>query len=143
MGDITNTDANVRALNGAIVQRGEAGGSGYVGDAVYLDGTNGWKQADADAEASSQARGVVVGVKSEGSTSFADGDAIDIVTEGPVEGFASMTPGGAVFVSTTAGALDQTAPATAGDYPFAIGWARSASVLYVHPQSHVPTVNAG
>lgn len=142
MADVTVTAANVRPLNGALIQRGEAGGSGSVGDVVYLNGANGWAQADADAEASAQARGVVVAVGAEGETSFADGDKIDIVTEGPVEGFASMTPGGVAYVSTTAGAIDQTAPAASGDYPFVIGWARSASVLYVHPQAVVPTVNS-
>lgn len=141
MADITVTAANVRPLNGAIIRRGEAGGSGNVGDAVYLDGANGWKLADADAEASSQARGIVVAQGSEGVTTFADGDKIDIVVHGPVEGGASMTPGGAIFVSTTAGSLDQTAPAASGDYPFAIGWAESASVIYVAPQTHAPTVN--
>lgn len=143
MADISVTAAVVRPLNGAVVRRGTAGGSGNLGAAVYLDGTNGWKLADADAEASSQGRGVVVGVNGNTAlTAFVSGDEIDIVRQGPVAGFASMTPGGAVFVSTTAGAMDQTAPATAGDFPFAIGYAESASVLYVQPQITVPTVNS-
>ncbi|MBN2389899.1 MAG: hypothetical protein JXR84_04205 [Anaerolineae bacterium] len=141
MGDIAKTAANVRPLGGAIVRRGTLKSASIApGDAVYLDGTNGWELADADAEASAQARGVVVGLPDGAVTSVA-GDVADIVVHGPVEGYASMTPGGAAFVSTTAGAIDQTAPATAGDYPFAIGWAESATVLFVNPQATVPVVN--
>jgi len=141
MGDISSTAADVRPLGGAIVRRGTAGGTLAPGQAVYLDGANGWKAADADAEASSQARGIAVSGE-DGASSMSDGDTIDIVTHGPVTGFASMTPGGAVFVSTTAGAMDQTAPAAAGDYPFAVGWAESAATIYVDPQTHVPTANS-
>lgn len=141
MADISLTAAKIRPLNGAIVRRGTAGGTITPGMSVYLDGTNGWKAADADALASSQARGIVVS-DGYGSVSFASGQVVDIVVFGPVEGFASMTPGGAVFVSTTAGGLDQTASTTPGDYPFAIGWAEQASVLFVAPQVTVPTAVA-
>lgn len=140
MADVTVTPAKVRPLNGAVVRRGSAGATLTPGQAVYLDGANGWKLADADALASAQARGVVVS-DGNGGVSFASGQTVDIVTHGPVEGFSSLTPGGAAFVSTTAGALDQTAPAASGDYPFSIGYAEQATVLYVAPQSHVPTVN--
>ena len=141
MASVTLTVASIKPLNGAIVRRGTAGATLTPGMFVYLDGTNGWKAADADALASAQGRGVVVsdGV---GSVSFASGVVVDIVTYGPVAGFASMTPGGAVFNSVTAGDLDQSAPALSGDYPFAAGWAESASVLFVNPQITVPTVNA-
>lgn len=142
MADVTVIPGNVEPLGGAQVRRGTAGGSGNVGDAVYLNGSSGWQPADADFQASAQARGVAVGVGAEGKTAFAAGDPIDVVTEGPVEGFAGMTPGGAVFVSTTAGKVDQTAPAASGDFVFALGWAESPSVLYVHPQAHVPVANS-
>lgn len=141
MASITLTAASIKPLNGAIMRRGTAGATLTPGAAVYLDGTNGWKLADADAVASAQARGIVVS-DGFGSTSFASGSAVDIVVHGPVAGYASMTIGGAVFNSVTAGDVDQTAPALSGDYPFAIGWAESASVIFVQPQSHVPTVNA-
>lgn len=138
MAAITNTDANIRPLEGAITRRGTAGGSMNVGDAVYLDGANGWKQADADAEASAQARGVVV-AGPQGATAIVSGDRIDICVYGPVEGFASMTPGAVIYNSVTAGALDQTASVIAGDYPFVVGYAESASVVFVDPQVIVPT----
>ena len=139
MADITLTAASIRPLNGAIVRRGLAGATLTPGQVVYLDGANGWKPADADAVASAQARGVVVSDGS-GAVSFASGTNVDIVVLGPVTGFASMTAGAAVYVSTTAGAMDQTKPATAGDYVFEVGWAEAAATLFVNPQVKVPTV---
>ena len=139
MADITLTAASIRPLNGAVVRRGLAGATLTPGQAVYLDGANGWKPADADAVASAQARGVVISDGS-GSVSFASGTNVDIVVFGPVTGFASMTPGAAVYVSVTAGAMDQTAPTAAGDYVFEVGWAESAATLFVDPQVKVPTV---
>lgn len=142
MASVTLTAASIKPLNGAITRRGTAGATLTPGAAVYLDtGSNGWKLADADAQASAMARGIVVsdGV---GSTSFASGVAVDIVVFGPVDGFSGMTVGSNVFNSVTAGEIDQTAPALTGDYPFAIGWAASASVLFVQPQISVPTDNS-
>lgn len=141
MADISKTAANVRPLNGAIIRRGEAGGSGSIGDLVYLDGTNGWKQADANgSQAAAMGRGIAVGQGAEGATTFADGDKIDIVIFGPVEGFTGMTPGGTVYSSATAGAVADAAPAETGDdWDFIVGWAESATVLIVHPQTAVPS----
>lgn len=141
MADISKTAASVRPLNGAMIRRGEAGGSGSIGDLVYLDGTNGWKQADANAsQDAAQGRGIVVAQGSDGDTTFADGDEIDIVVLGPVGGFSGMTPGDAVYNSATAGAVADAAPAETGDdWDFIVGWAESATVLFVHPQTAVPS----
>lgn len=141
MASISLTAANIKPLTGAISRRGTAGATLTPGAFVYLDGANGWKLADADAVASAQGRGVVVADDS-GSTSFASGAVVDIVVFGPVAGYTGMTVGGAVFNSVTAGDLDQTAPALAGDFPFAAGWAESATVLFVQPQISVPVVNS-
>ncbi len=142
MADIEVVPALVRALNGAIIRRKTAGGSGSVGDAVYYASDGDAEQADADAVGSAQARGMVVGVGVLGKTAFVAGDPIDVVTLGPVEtGATGLTDGAAVFVSTTAGKLDQTAPAASGDFPFAFGYAESDSVIYVAPQVTVPVVN--
>lgn len=144
MGAFTATPANVHLPNEneVIKIRGTAGAASLApGMAVYLDGTNGWKAADADVAASGQARGLLVSIGNGDSLLSVVGDRLDIVTEGRVAGFASMTPGAAVFVSVTAGSLDQTAPAAEDDYVFAIGWAEAADVVYVHPQITVPTPN--
>lgn len=141
MADIVATIANVLLPNERqnIIIRGVAGGTILPGEPVYLDGTNGWKKGDADAAASGQIRGIAI--SSGGALTYASGESLDIVVYGPVSGFASMTPGAAVFVSTTAGSMDQTAPAAGGDFPFAVGWAMTAGVIFVDPQVTVPTVN--
>lgn len=142
MADITITAASVRPLTGAIVRRGTAGTAGSVGDLVALQSDGYWDQCDADAVGTAQARGLVVGVNGQvGATTFAVGDTLDIVRYGPVAWGASMTPGGLVYASTTAGKGDQTAPATSGDFPFVVGYAEAAAILFVTPQAAVPTAN--
>ena len=139
MADITVTPKDVLLPNETEVVkiRGVLGAEAAPGAPMYLDGANGWKPADADAAASGQARGILAAVQ--GSLLGAIGDRCDILCFGRIGGFASMTPGAAVFVSVTAGRLDQTAPAAGGDFVFAIGWAESASVIFIHPQITVPT----
>jgi hypothetical protein len=142
MGAITYTAANVKLPNETevIKIRGVMGAASIVpGMAVYLDGTSGWKAADADVAASGQARGILATLPNGGVLSSV-GDRGDIVTEGRITGYEGMTPGAAVFASVTAGRLDQT-PAGNDDYTFAIGWAESATTIYVHPQITVPIVN--
>lgn len=140
MAAITVTPASVDTPNTFESVRGVLGVACTPGDAVYLDGANGWKKALADAVAAAAAkcRGVVVSDQY-GSVSFAVGQTVDIVTRGKVSGFASMTPGANVYVSAaTAGKLDQTAPDTTGHLPFVVGWAESADTLFVDPQSADP-----
>jgi len=141
MGDVTVTAADVRPLPGSIVRRFDAGGTVTAGQAVYIVDDGDIEAADADAEASSQARGIAV-ADCDGGSSFAAGDAVDVVTLGPVAGFSSMSEGEPAYVSTTAGAIDQTAPAATGDYPFVLGYAESTAILFVMPQAAAPTVNA-
>ena len=111
------------------------------GQAVYIASDGDVEAADADAEASSQARGIVV-ADSDGGTSFSANDKVDVVVLGPVGGFSSMSEGEPIYVSTTAGSVDQTAPAATGDYPFVVGYAESTAVVFVMPQAAAPTVNA-
>lgn len=141
MADITIVAAQVRPLNGAIVRRFLAGAAVVVGEAVYVHTDGMVRPADADAQASAQARGVVVAVGTSGAISAGVGQAVDVVTHGPVAlGTFGLTEGAAVFVSTEAGALTHDAPSNeSGDYPFIIGWAESDGVLYVQPQVNIPT----
>lgn len=138
MADISVTVAKVKPQEQAKTIRGTIGEIMTVGCAVYLNGTSGWYKGDADAAASGQVRGILASLPN-GATTAAVGNACDIVTEGLVDGFSGMTPGGAVFCSTVAGALDQTAPPGVGDFVFAIGWANTATQIYVSPQITVPT----
>jgi len=142
MGAITTVAASVKLPNEneVIKIRGLVGATITPGQAVYLDGTNGWKPADADALASSQGRGVAL-CDAYGSVSFAVGLGFDIVCVGRITGFSGMTTGAAVYGSVSAGAMDQSAPALEDDYPVAMGWAESAATIFVFPQITVPTVN--
>jgi hypothetical protein len=131
MASISLTAADIRPLNRAIVRRYDAAGSGGVGDAVYIDSNGAAALADADADASSRVKGIVVAVEG-GGTTFAAGDRLDVVTHGPVAGYSGMTPGAFVYASTTAGDIDSAAPAgSSGDYVHVVGYAESATVIYV------------
>jgi len=143
MGLISVTASAVKLPNEneVIKIRGLVGATITPGQPVYLDGTNGWKPADGDVAASGLARGIALS-DGFGSVSFPVGSTIDIVCYGRISGFASMTPGSNVYVSLTTGGLDQTAPPDSGDFISAIGWAESASVIFVQPQITVPTANA-
>lgn len=144
MADLNIIAGQIRPLNGAIVRRFVAGATLSVGDAVYVAANGTVQPADANTQDSAQARGIVVAVGVTGATSASTGQAVDVVTHGAIAaGVGELTPGGAVFVSAAnAGKLDQSAPASAGDFPFSIGWAASSSVLYVQPQTTVPTANS-
>ena len=124
MAAITRTKALVRPLAGAIIRRGEAGGTIEAGEAVYLDGTNGWKVADGSAAASALARGIMVSPQD-----AVDGDTIDICVFGPIEGYSSATPGSLAYVSDTAGELDTAA----GTKTMVLGWFESATKFFCHP----------
>lgn len=142
MAVISVTSVNVRPLNGAVIRRFNAGGTGKVGDLVYLASDGDVEVADANALATSQAIGVVVGVNGQpGATTFVANDRLDVVVWGPVAWGTGMTPGARVYTSTTAGAGDQTAPADSGDYPFIVGYAEAPGILFVNPQTAIPTAN--
>ena len=51
-----------------------------------------------------------------------------------VRGFSGLTPGAAYFLSTTAGAITETPPSTAGNVVQCVGKALSATELYFFPQ---------
>lgn len=120
--------AQVRPLEGAEVQNVEAGGSGSVGDWVYIAADGDWEQADGSASATAEGRGIVVGT-SHGGTTFAAGDGLAVVTLGPVAGFDSLTPGAVGYTSDDAGKLEDAA----GTVTWRGGYALSAQVFYVMP----------
>lgn len=121
---ITRTKANVRPLAGAIVRRGEAGATTEAGEIVYLNGTSGFYPTAGGAAASAAARGVMVAPQD-----AVDGDQIDIVVFGPVEGYSGMTPGALYYVSNTTGEVEDGT----GTHTKIIGYALSATVLFVDP----------
>lgn len=139
MAVLSITAADVRPLNGSIIRRFKAGAAVTVGQAVYVDANGKVQAADGDDVDQAQARGIVVGVGIAGRTSAVADDQVDVVTHGPVYlGSVSMTPGGAVYVSPTAGSLDQTLSATTGDFNYILGFAEDDDTLYVQGEMTIP-----
>ncbi len=81
---------------------------------------NPWHQADANAAGEFPAIGLVVAATDDGSEA-------KVLIRGVVrnEGWSGLTPGGAVYLSATAGGITQTAPSTAGDCVQIVGFALS------------------
>lgn len=135
MSDITITAASCKPLPGAIIRRAVAGTSIVSGAAVYLASTGYVELADADDSTAVRAIGIVA-VGPDGKTSYSSGDAVDVVTEGPIAGASSLTIGGLLYSSTTAGSIANAAATASGDYIWVIGRAESAAVIYVHPWTY-------
>lgn len=137
------TAAQVRALQGAVTRTYRAGGTVNMGDPVYIDSSGYVQQADANVSAALvAARGVVVQVSREGETAAVSGDAVDVCLFGPVGGYSGLTPNAQQFVSSTAGGLTETAPTGAGTWTWAIGYAESATILFVEPGLQAPVSNS-
>lgn len=94
-------------------------------EAVYMGSGGEWLLADASADTTAPARGIAI----EAGT---DNNPMGVLTEGVVRNDAwAWTPGGALYLSETAGALTQTAPTTSGAIVQQVGWAISADVAYI------------
>lgn len=139
MASITVTAADVDAANNALIDRGTLGEAAAPGDALYLHSDGLWYLADASAEASAKARGVLAGGQM--GTAYPAGMVVDICKHGRLSGFAGMTIGADVYVSATAGDMDQTAPSAGGTYVWQIGHADEAGVLFIDPQAGAPSAN--
>ena len=134
MAAISKTNANIRPLVGSITKPVQAAEAITVGQAVYINSSGKAALADADAAASAQAVGIVTACGAYGKLVCAADDMVDVTFYGPVAGYSGMTPGAQVFSSTTAGAIDDAAPAGAsGDYKWIIGFALQAGVIFVNP----------
>lgn len=139
MAAFTATPANVDVPtpHNCDIERGTLAEAAVPGQWVYLDGSNGWKKAIGTSAAAAHTRGIVIS-DGFGSVSFVAGQTVDIVTKGRVSGFASLTPGGSVYVSPdTAGSGDQSAPTT-GEYLCYGGYAWDAESIMVAPQAAIP-----
>lgn len=124
-------NASVLAFNGTLGTDDTYSGevktgfnSGYTNsqwDVVYFDGTAGeWLAADANGTGTFPAEGIAV-------TSGTDGNPLTVLFKGFVRNDAwAWTPGGAIYLDTTAGGLTQTAPSTSGDKVQRVGKAYTA-----------------
>jgi hypothetical protein len=136
MTDLTVTKANVRPLQGAIIKPFQAGEIVDVGEAVYMKSDGKVWLSDADAAATAQVVGLVVAIGAYGKTESVADEIVDVLLFGPTEGFAGLTPGAQFFASVTPGKIEDTAPAGASaDFRWVVGWALSATAIFVNPFS--------
>lgn len=93
-------------------------------EAVYLGGSSTWLLADADGSGTIPARGLAV-------AAYSSTDPATILVVGTVRNDTwAWTPGGTIYLSTTAGGLTQTAPSTSDDNVQQVGYALTADVAF-------------
>jgi hypothetical protein len=137
MSDITVTSAQVSLQKGANTRSYDAGASCTVGYAGYIDSDGDVQHSQSDTtEEAARGVGIIVG-SYDGETSITSGNRLSLCTFGEVNGFSGMTPGAPVYVSANAGRITHTAP-TSG-YARALGYAKTATTLFVNPESGDPS----
>lgn len=141
---MTVTASQVAQLQGAITNEYPAGATVTNGNAVYIDSSGNIQNAIANVAVSSEAIGILVAVPQAGQTTAATGERCTVVVFGPVGGFASLTPGVVYYVdASTAGAITATAPTGGSKWAKAIGYAKSATELFVLPGVRPAISSAG
>ena len=143
---ITVTAANISANEerGAVLKRYIAGEALTIGQAVYLDSSNPTKAYKAVSDSANHARAVgivVFAANFYGETTIASGDYATVCVGGPVEGFSGLTNGQPLWVDSTAGGMNDTAP-TGGTYQFIVGHAIGYYSLFVDPGTADPVSHA-
>lgn len=92
---------------------------------VYLDSSGTWQLADANGTSTYPCRGLAVAAGTSGNPGT-------VIYDGVVRNDAwAWTPGGDIYLSTTAGGLTQTVPSAAGDKVQCIGYALTADSMLV------------
>jgi len=112
---------DIKPLGGAIIRRGTLGATVTKGHPVTLQSDGYWDHTDTDTAQ------ITVAVAVEGG---AVGERVDLVTHGPIQCLSGATPGTLVYGSDTVGTYDDAA----GTKSTIIGYAESATVLFVQPQ---------
>jgi hypothetical protein len=124
-----DTDAaNVKPLEGAVIQRFTAGAAIEAGEFVAM-------QSDGYVDPAIGTSVILGGVgialpRNGGDPATAAGDVVDVVTFGPVVCMTGATIGALVIANDTAGEFDETG----GTKDTVIGFAQSATVLFVRVQ---------
>ena len=110
--------ANVKPLEGAVLRRGQLGGTVTAPSPVTLQSDGKWDASDSSTAV------LTVGVALQ---SGGDGDWIDIVMFGPMEALVGATIGSLVYAADAAGGFETAV----GTKDTIIGYAESATVLFV------------
>jgi hypothetical protein len=132
---VTNVDTKILPQEPAILFRKQMGEAANLGDLVYLksDGKL-WKTDSDDAAKTEGMIGIVVSgadtpyYKTSGAV--AADEWVDFVVLGVVDGFSGLTKGAKLYVSATAGAIDDAA----GTVARTIGFAFSDTQVFVYPE---------
>lgn len=115
------TNANIKPLEGAIVQKVQAGAAIDAGELITLQSDGKWDPTDA----STAQLTVAVALQDGSDTTW-----LDAVVFGPVKNMTGATIGALIYASDTEGELSETA----GTKDTVVGYAKSATVLFVQPQ---------
>lgn len=135
---ITNTDAQIRMLEGAVGRDYTAGGSFSIGDPVYVNSSGNVLAARANAAATSYAIGIAV-ASTDGDTSIVSGERVTVCVFGPVGGFAGLVEGGLTYLDSAAVGLVDAALTGTGKWSHVVGYGERDSVLFVMPAAAAPT----
>jgi hypothetical protein len=120
----TNSLAGDDSYEGEVIAGLNAGATIAQWEAVYLGSSSTWLLADANGSSTYPARGLAV-------AAYVDTNAATILRRGTARNDAwNWTPGGDIYLSTTAGGLTQTAPSTASDKVQKVGFALTADIAF-------------
>lgn len=127
MADISITAASVLASATAVIRREyTAGATITAGQLVYLNASNQWVLADANAAATGNGITDLRGIALNGASS---GQPLSVcVEDSDFTPGGTLTNGSAVYGSNTAGGITHDVPGS-GAYPVSLGVAKSASKM--------------
>lgn len=128
MADLSITAANVTAAALATKKSGTAGATITAGQVVYLDASNEYVLADADAAGVGDITAVYIALNG-----ASDGQPITVCAQGDVTLGAVMTAGTAYYLSPVAGGIAPIADVASGDDVILLGVAKTTSVLAFKP----------
>lgn len=119
----TDTE-KIRPLEGSIIRRYNVGGTITAGQPVAMLAAGTIDRADGNS--SDPIADQVIGCALKDAVS---GDRIDVVVFGPISNSTDATPGKIIYISDTAGLMDETSTSNG-----VVGWAESAYVVFVRPE---------
>lgn len=102
-----------------------AEGAIAANDCLYINSSGRVDLADCDVLASSQVCGFAK------NSAAAQGDPVDVVSQGLLSGFSSLTVGSRYYLSGSAGQISSTVPSSSGQTIVQVGYAQSATQLMV------------
>lgn len=125
---LETTLANIKPIGQCLVRRYLAGDVITPGAPVYISAANTVAEADASAVATSGVVGIALAPRNQG-TAYAAGDMVDVLTYGACQFVTGATAGKWIFLSDDVGTVSETT----GTKSTVIGFAESATVVFVNP----------